>query len=156
MNDYNNEVNCSICNKPIMMLGGAYKFPAFVANGKDVMSFYNDRLFHLSCLQTAEGQKAINLAEKCLFEVSPKNRICSIGQNLITSPDNYLFITLLTSNENEILYNLNFRTFDKRNLASWSEKSEFISALMQFKTAGKWEDLSDFKYVEFLINELSC
>ncbi|QNR25598.1 hypothetical protein [Croceimicrobium hydrocarbonivorans] len=132
-----------------------YSFPAFVANAADLMSKYNDQWFHLDYLNSKEGQKAIQLAEQCILYTRPVNRICTVGGNRIMSPDNYIFIPLLTSNEKEALYKFNFLTFDRSNLGKWDKREEFIEAAKQFKNEGKWSDTSEFKFLDDLIKQMS-
>lgn len=132
-----------------------YSFPAFVANSSDLMFKYNDQSFDLDSLNSEEGQKAIQLSEQCLFNIKPVNRICTVSGNRIMSPDNYLFIPLLTSNEKEALYKFNFLTFDRNNLSKWDEREKFIETAKHFKNEGKWSDSSDFKFLDDLIEKMS-
>ncbi len=147
---------CGLCGLKLDSKKKIYSFPAFVANAGDLMFKYNDQSFHLDCLNNEEeGQKAIQLSEKCLFHIRPVNRVCIVGGNTIMNPDDYLFIPLLTSNKKEALYKFNFLTFDKNNLSKWNKKEEFLLAAKQFIDEGKWSDSSEFKFLENLMDEMS-
>jgi len=130
-----------------------YSFPAFVANAKDPLFKYGGMSFLLTSLNNEEGRKAIELSEKALFNIKPANRICKVDGKIINDPDDYLFIPLLTSDEEEELYKFNFLTFNKRNLKKWSDRIKFLKIVNKFKEQGKWSDSSEFKFLDSLINE---
>ncbi len=132
-----------------------YGFPAFVANSADLMFKYSDVVVPIDSLSTEEGQRAIKLSEECLLNIKFENKICIVGGNRIINPDDYLFIPLLTSNEDEDLYQFNFLAFDKNNIAQWDRREEFIEVAKQFKKEGKWSDLTDFKFLDNLIDQMS-
>ncbi|CAM1362409.1 conserved hypothetical protein [Tenacibaculum litopenaei] len=153
MNIIMKNFSCSICG--LKLDKDIHSFPPFVANLKDPLYKYGDTSFHSNCLENNEGKKAIELSERSLFHIKPVNRICKIDGNLITDPDDYLFIPLLTSNENEELYKFNFLTFSKKNIKKWPNGNKFIEVADDFIKEGKWLDTSEFKFLNHLIQEVS-
>ncbi len=149
-----NMMVCELCNSKLDDKREIYSFPAFVANADDPVFKYNDKSYHMDCLNNEEGQRAVFLVDECYFYTSPLNRVCEAGGNIITNPDDYLFLPLLTSNKEEALYKFNFLTFDKKNIKNWNKRVEFLSIAEQFKKEGKWVDLSDFKFLDYLINSI--
>lgn len=144
---------CPLCKQIISDHEEQYAFPAFVPNSIDPLQLVNDATCHLKCLKVHEnGRKAMDLAALFLEKISPGNRICAVGGNRIENPADYIFIDLLTSDENDPLFEYNFLTFDKNNLIRWKEREKFIKELQAFRDSGKWVDTSSYHYLDRLIN----
>ena len=133
-----------------------FSFPAFVANTQDPLYKFNDTSFDKKYLKAHPlGEKAVSLANEAILRTRPENRICAAGGNLITDPDDYIFTNLLTSDENEELYQFNFVTLDKNNLNIWNDRERFIRAAKKFKQEDKWGDIGEFEYLDRLIEEIA-
>jgi len=146
---------CSICKKVIGESDQVYLFPSFVANSKDILFFFNDASFHLSCLKNhALCEKAIQFSNIAILKGGPTNRICEAGGNIIKNYADHIFIPLLTSNENEELFNYNFVTLDKNNLMLWKNREKFICEAKKFVADGKWGDFSKYKFLDDMIKIL--
>lgn len=83
-----NKSRCPICDSPIREGEEYYLFPAFVANAKDPIFFFNDQVFHVACLQQhPSGERAISYSELRIERNRPGNRRCLISGKLIEDPD---------------------------------------------------------------------
>lgn len=151
-----NSTSCSICNNSLKENDDIYSFPAFLQNTKDPMYLFNDSSFHIDCLNNhVLGAEAIELAESFIYATRPSNRICKVGGNSIKSPDDYIFIDVLTTDKREDLYQFNLTTLDRNNLPKWLQKDEFIRVAIEFKKQDKWGDFSSYKYLDGLIEKVS-
>jgi len=50
------------------------------------------------------------------------------------------------------LSKFNFLTLNKDNIDKWDQKQAFLIAARQFNHEGKWEGLSEFNYLDYLIS----
>ncbi len=149
------ELICNLCGMSLQNEKEIYSFPAFVANAKDPMFYFNDQSFHLECLKSANGRKAIELSEKCLASIKPMNRICEVDGKLIILQEDYLFIPLLTSNEKDPLFKFNYLTFNRKNLNKWIKRNEFVYLAKKFASDDFWQDSSEYPFLDNLIKEMS-
>ena len=137
-------------------IGSIYCFPPFVANVKDLLYEFNDDCFEINYLKNhPRGELAVITAESFLINTRPNNRICTIGGNLITKSEDYIFVDLITSDKEEKLHQFNFITIDKNNLGEWDKKTEFINLLCEFQNTEKWESVKGIDYINVLIDKLS-
>lgn len=144
------------CGKELKDNEQIFSFPAFVQNTKDPFYQFNDSTFHFGCLQKhILGDRAVEFANQFVLSTRPENRICSVGGNVIRNFDDYIFIDLLTSNEQEDLYKFNFTTLDRGKLKKWNDGSRFVTTATKFKNEGKWGDLSSHKHLDNLIERIS-
>lgn len=152
----NAQSKCPLCNQIIVENEKIILFPPFVQNMKDSFYLFNDRGVHRTCLfKHPLGEQALLYLDEIIFKTRPENRRCDIGGNMIESIDNYLFIDLLTSDENEALYEFNFMTLDKRNISQWIDRFLFLNLASQFYEENKWESLTEFHYLKYLIASIS-
>lgn len=146
---------CPVCNEIINKNDDIVLFPPFVQNTNDPFYFLNDSAVHVKCLLNHElGKQALeykNIIEKM---TSPKYRICDIGGNLIKNPNDYIFFDLLTSAFEEKLSLFNFMTIDKKNIHKWNERQLFLNVAKDFISDGKWQSLSSFNYLSYLIDQI--
>lgn len=149
------KTECPICRNVIIDEESAYLFPAFINNTKDILYQFNDSAFHIECLKKHSlGNRAIEFANQFIFRTRPENRICSVGGNKIQNFDDYIFISMLTSNEREELFDFNFTTLDRNNLKQWGNRQKFIEIASKFYGDGKWGDMGAFKYLNHLIDKV--
>jgi hypothetical protein len=147
---------CPLCQKEMDDIAHLFAFQAFISNTLDPFYPFNDSVFHLECLKEHPlGNRAIKFADQFFFSTHRENRICIVGKNIIKNFEDYIFIDLLTSDEQEALYKFNFITLDRNNLEGWTDRSKFIATATKFKEENKWGDLSDFKYLDYLIEIIS-
>lgn len=146
---------CPICGKVLNNNERNFSFPAFISNTKDDLYQFNDSSFHIDCLNDhPSGDKAIRLANQFIFKIRPENRVCAVGGNVIKSYEDYIFIDLLTSNDQDELFQYNLTTLDRKNLPNWKEKDQFLMIALKFKEDNKWGDLGTSKYLDNLIEQL--
>ncbi|KMQ63108.1 hypothetical protein ACM46_14310 [Chryseobacterium angstadtii] len=133
-------------------------FPAFIPNVKDSLYLFNDTGMHHSCMEKHSlGSKVSAFLDKMIFKTRPENRICDIGGNIIDLPENYLFISLLTSDETDKLYTFNMMNIDIRNISIWPELQDFIAAAERFLEKEKWESIGSFNELEYVLEKIkSC
>jgi hypothetical protein len=145
---------CPICNEIINESDDIVMFPPFIQNVNDPFYIFNDAGVHSSCLLKHQlGNQALEYREVILEKTKPENRICDIGGNVITKPDDYIFIDLLTSDVSEELSKFNFMTIDKNNLSQWQERQLFHDTAHRFIDEGKWKSLTDFNYLLYLVDQ---
>lgn len=150
-----NQTECGICNEKITNLESIFSFPPFIQNIKDPLYQFNDSVFHINCLNKHPfGSKAIELAKKYFYSVKPENRKCIVDGEIIENFHDYIFMGVLTSNEEGELYKFNFITLNRRNLYKWKDRNDFISIAEKFIENGKWEDLTSYKYLNKLIDSI--
>lgn len=130
---------CPYCRKVISENDKAYLFPPFISNANDPFWQFNDAVFHLNCLTKHPlGKRATSFAERYFFTINPTNRICVAGKNPIAGPEDYIYINLLTSDEDEKLFSYSFLTLDRNNLSIWNDREDFISSARKFIEEKKW------------------
>ena len=151
-----NKTICCICEKVIEQ-GEVYRgFPPFISNVKDPLYFFNDASFHIECIKShPSGNRAIKFADDFIINTSPTNRRCIVDNKRIENIEDYIFMGLLTSNDNEELFEFNFTTLNKKNLNKWTHRKRFIEVAIKFELDGKWGDFTSFKYLENLIKVIS-
>lgn len=148
-----NQTECGLCNEKITDLESIFSFPPFIQNIKDPLYQFNDSVFHINCLNKHSfGKKAIELAKQYFYSVKPENRKCIVDEEIIEDVHDYIFMGVLTSNDEEDLYKFNFITLNRRNLHKWKDRADFISIAEKFIKDGKWEDLTSYKYLNKLID----
>lgn len=59
---------------------------------------------------------------------------------------------MLSSDQNEDLSKFNFLTLNKDNIDKWNQKDAFVSTARKFNQEGKWEGLTEFNYLDYLIS----
>ncbi|MFI5148372.1 MAG: hypothetical protein ACHQRM_01485 [Bacteroidia bacterium] len=115
---------------------------------------FNDAAFHQKCLdESTLGKKAMGLASICYSHLKMKR--CDAGGNKITNPHDWLFFSVLTSDENEELFRFNFFTLDRTNIKDWKGKDNFIKLALKFNEEGKWANLTAFDFLGHLIDTIN-
>lgn len=151
-----NKTVCPICHEAITDKDDYYSFPAFVINIKDPLYFFSDITCHLRCLN---GNKmalvARKYAELFIERVNPTCRKCIVTGDIISDPQNHIFIEYLTSDESNYLHQFNFIHIDKRNLNQWDKAKDFKNALIALKKSGLWEEVANSNYLSRLIEVIS-
>ncbi len=101
------------------------------------------------------GPTAIDYAEEFKNKVQPASRRCVIGGNLITDPDDHIFIDLLTSDRSSFLHQFNFTHIDKRNLIGWEEREKLIDQIIKVYKSDTEKGPGEERYLRNLIEQLS-
>ncbi|WP_449397594.1 hypothetical protein [Chryseobacterium wanjuense] len=150
-----NQTECGICNEKITDLENIFSFPPFIQNIKDPLYQFNDSTFHINCLNKHPlGKKAIELAKQYFHNIRPENRKCIVDGKIIENYQDYIFIDVLTSNEQEELYKFNLITLNRNNLQKWKDRNDFLCIAEKYINDGKWEDLTSYKYLNKLIDSI--
>lgn len=144
---------CPLCNKVLTKMEEYLLFPPFTGNKKEPLFIFNDGGVHVKCLNEHPlGKDAL-----LYLEMYHNNRNAvhfGIGTNgqFIKERKNRLSWTLLTSDPNEDLFKFNFYIVDETRLSEWVEREEFIKVARRFNQEGKWEGLTEFNLLDFLID----
>ena len=146
---------CPLCGNVIKEEDEIIMFPPFVQNTKDSFYIFNDSGVHIKCIKLYESKERLfKYLDKIIYKTKPGNRYCDIGGGKIKTIEDYLFIDLLTSDEKEALSNFNFMSIDKQNINKWSNKNIFLKEAKKFIKDNKWDSLTEFNYLEYLIKEI--
>jgi hypothetical protein len=146
---------CPLCGNILEEKQELQAFPPLTSNKKDSFYTFSDAGFHKECFENHPlSTKISTYYEKASEKTRPNNRFCEIANTLITQPENFFFIDLLTSDENEALSQFNCLLFDKENLKDWKEKDHFLTLAKDFLAKGKWQAFDKFNYLEWLINQV--
>lgn len=104
---------------------------------------------HVECLN---GSK---LKNKLLYHIQKydemlllSNNKCMVDGNEILNPRHILFFGLLTSDENEPLYDFNYLVFNINNIQDWVDLRDLLLLLGSFLQKGNgkgWEDSINLK-----------
>lgn len=147
-----NQTKCKICDRKINTLEDFFSFPPFIQNTKDPFYKFNDSTFHLNCLNKHSlGKKAMELAKQYFYNTRPENRRCIVDGKIVDNYNDYIFIDVLTSNEEENLYKFNLITLNRNNVTKWGDRNNFLCIARKFLDDGKWSDLTSYKYLNKLI-----
>jgi hypothetical protein len=148
-----NTVNCALCNKPINSTDKSLSFPNLTSNIIDPLYLISDNLVHEKCFDTFKFKIIV---EELLDELEKKRpsleSICIIDNKIINNPKDIIFFGLLTSDKSEKLYSFNFTVISKLNLLEWENKNYFIFLMKKFIEENKWKSLTDFNYLNYLLN----
>lgn len=123
---------CSLCDKPMEKGSDLISFPQFVQNRKDSLFPFSDNVFHANCFKEHPLSEA---AERILeikdSKIIPGKYICDICNHKIIHPDEYLSLGLLTSNENNALYEFNFFQSHKSCFSKCGTKQKILELLKE-------------------------
>ena len=78
------------------------------------------------------------VAEQGIKALAPKNRICVVCSQDITSPDDYIFIGYLGDPAEEPLGKFNFTTLHKSHGGQWAGRDEFLALVQTAVDDGRW------------------
>ncbi|WPQ60531.1 hypothetical protein SIO70_19465 [Chitinophaga sancti] len=118
---------CPICGK-VIIAAEAYLFPPFVSNRKEPLDFFNDKVFHKSCLLTHP------LAEKAIqFTKVPMPFVCKLTEEPIWPGEEIFGFGLVTSDENSPAYALNFAYIKKEAFYKWEQRDAVLAELKRLE-----------------------
>ena len=110
----------------------------FVANEYDPLHLFHDGAVHMDCVRRYPlGQMALAMHDALLVSAAPQNRRCSISGQLITNPERYVGMGLLTSDPDDQLYRFNFAQFDLAAMMDWLERKVLAALLGDALTYGR-------------------
>jgi hypothetical protein len=146
---------CPLCKKVLDESSRYLMFPPLVSNVLDTLFIFSDSGVHADCLD-ADPRKALLLQHAALYYESlpPAGVVCITDGQLIDGPGNLLSWGLLTSDKEEELYRYNFISLNRKNIHYWQEKDRFVSVAEKFLQEGKWESLTDFNLLVYIIKKL--
>jgi hypothetical protein len=120
-----------------------------MGNKKDPMFIFSDNGIHNDCLNNHPFSKMALLYREKYHEDIGRLRLKKIEDRKKCTP-----FGLLTSYPKEDLSKFNFLTLSEDDLKSWKQKDEFINIARRFIQEGKWEGLTEFNYLDYLINKV--
>lgn len=142
-------MKCPLCGQPINRGDEYIMFGPFVANENDPLWLFSDGVFHAACVHRHPlGTKAVALHEE--FVRRGVDRRCSISGALVTDPNRYLGLGVLTSEVNDPLYRFNFARFDRVALADWPERKTIAAMLGDALASGRMKG----KGIEWLYRQI--
>jgi len=147
---------CPLCNKILNNAEEYILFPPFIGNKKDPLFIFSDNGVHVKCLNEHPlGKHALLYLEKYDANIqSVKSGISTSGE-VISNPANIIAFGLLTSDATEDLFKFNYFILNKANISEWKQRDEFIRIAARFNQEGKWEGITEFNYLDYLINLLN-
>jgi len=77
-----------------------------------------------------------------------------VNNERISNHKDALFIFLLTSDENEPLFQYNFCVLNRVKIKDWKDKPILIQEIKKFINSGKWKSMGNPSYLERLLEEL--
>lgn len=126
-------------------------FSPLVVNELDPLSVFSDAVFHAACVHKHPlGSKALSMYSELRAKTSPSNRRCIASGRLITEPDRYIGVGILTSDEKDPLYCFNFAQFDRAALVSWPGRKQLAALLADALESGRLKG----KGVEWLRSQI--
>jgi hypothetical protein len=144
-------MSCPLCGQPIKPDEERTLFSPFVANENDPLRVFHDGVFHTVCVRKHPlGPKALAMQDELLKKTAPQNRRCSISGRMITDPDRYLSMGVLTSDPNDPLYRFNFAQFDRVALADWPERKTLAGLICDALASGRMKG----KAIEWLHQQI--
>ncbi|NSL90788.1 hypothetical protein ECE50_028450 [Chitinophaga sp. Mgbs1] len=149
---------CMICGEVLNKDKPYTGFPAFTANRRDPLYFFNDAALHECCLQQhPDGRRALMVCEEAIRNLPASPHICVVDKQVITSYRKVISFGLLSSDQQEPLAAFNFIILNRDNLCRWPAKALFIKQAVDFISKGKWECAAPRDYLQELIDDcLSC
>jgi hypothetical protein len=149
---FENHSKCSLCEQVLNNSNQYILYPPFMNNTKDKLFIFSDSGVHLECLTKNKFGNISLLFRKKYYESMPSiNSICNIDGNLIKYPTDIISFGLLTSDITEELFEFNFWTVNKKNLAQWDSREKFKNSLKKFDEENKWKGVTEFNYLQYLI-----
>jgi hypothetical protein len=144
-------MTCPLCGKPMHANQERISFSPFVVNELDPLWIFSDGVFHAECVRNHPlGNKAVATHEELRAKTSPQNRRCVVSGKLISEPDHYLGVGILTSDPSDPLYRFNSAQFDRAALADWPERKTFVGLLAEALSSGRMKG----KGIEWLLRQL--
>lgn len=133
---------CPLCNKILQQGEDITGFAAFMPNAADLLYVFNDAGMHTACVKAHTlGQQALEYMNEYVNGGAPAERKCVVTGDTIGSPDDFVFIPMLTSDKNEPLYKYRFTTLNRRHISAWPEREFVLRELRKFKVSDKWQQL---------------
>jgi hypothetical protein len=147
------ETICPLCGKPILEEDKVELFMNFVPNMLDRISVFSDSAVHIDCLNMHPLKNDALFFKNMAYQNRPSlNSICIVDGKPISNKGDTIFFGLLTSDKNEELFKFNFLTLNKRNVPNWNQREEFICLAINFKNMGKWKSLTEFNFLDYLVD----
>ena len=150
-----NTSKCPLCGDVLSKDKPYRLFPPLTNNTLDPLYILSDAGAHLHCLTKPHHKKLMELYNAVARSIMPPAQmLCRVDGKRIQSPDNLLFIGILTSNKLEPLYQFNNIALNKQNICLWKDKPQFLMHARNYLNAGKWVAATEFNYLEYLITEI--
>ncbi|RBL92283.1 hypothetical protein [Chitinophaga flava] len=147
---------CPLCEEVLDERNAYTMFPPLCGNAKEALYIFSDAAVHVDCLQKHPLCEMALSARNQMDEHRPSPAsVCLVDGKIITDRHDIVFIGLLTSDPSEDLHRFNFLTLNRNNIAHWEDRDEFLTAVKQFSSDGKWEQEGPFNYLVYIINELT-
>ncbi len=145
-----NLTRCPICGEFLTSQKKYILIPPLISNERDELFLLSDTGVHLDCLDKYYLKKKLFKHIELLDDYRDRMKLAFTIHN----PAEIIGFNLLTSNENEDLYEFNYFILLKKDIQEWRNLSNFRTIVDDFLNRGKWKGLNDFNYLEFLLNQL--
>lgn len=156
---FEGQSTCPICDAVLDRNKAFILVPAMMGNAKDPLFVFNDEGIHVECLNNHKFKNKLQQHIRLYNEHMPPSKLkCVIDGEIIGSPEKLLFFGLLTSDETEELYAFNYLSFNLDNIGEWKELDRFLSVSEKFLSEDKWEGLTEFNELRYIIAKIkkSC
>ena len=126
---------CDVCSRTIGEGEDVLGVPPLISNSLDPLFKYNDRVFHVGCMEgTPDFQKLVSLIT--LWEDRSRDKVSFLSGKVITSPDDFFILPYL--GEAARLARFSFRVCSKYDLSKWDGLPALIEGLDDLQSSGAW------------------
>ena len=134
------KTRCGICGNVIGDADEATMFGTFVPNVFDPLLLFNDAPLHTSCFRAHPlAGEATRRWDEQQERASFGRRMCDACNEEILRPDDWLFVSHLTSDSSDPLYRFNYRHLHRSHVTSWPEREVLESLLRPRVEAGEFK-----------------
>lgn len=141
---------CPLCKAVLNSTKEFRMTPPITGNTQDALFELSDAGIHIDCLDKNPLKERL-LHHIDLYRESLELREglrCHVDGEQITDPREAIFLSLLTSDQTQELYQYNYLTFNKKNIKVWVAYNHFVQVCERFLSEGKWQGLESFNMLE--------
>jgi hypothetical protein len=131
-------ISCSICGNPVYE--NARTFLPFVYNQYDPLYIFYDAIVHNECfLKHPMASKCLEMYQELNDKMGPGKRSCNICSLKIASPEDYIGLACLSSDETNPLYRYNFTQYHKSCFEMSGVGQAIRSIISGLEESGHWK-----------------
>ncbi|PWV55755.1 hypothetical protein [Chitinophaga sp. S165] len=143
---------CVICKCKLQEFEDIIMFPPLISNINDRIYPFSDSGVHKKCLTRHPLAADVIHYREQYDQFNNKRPIIDVEGNIIENPREIISWGLLTSDPSEELHRYNFLTLNRKRIANWTERENFLMTAKRYVSDGKWKSYGDFNLLEYLIN----
>ena len=146
----NNKSECALCGKTINTHHKYIAFPAFVGNTIDPLFILNDAIVHEKCFESFAYYKEMQKIQEIMDSVRKRGYTCMVCKEQIINPDELISFGYITYDQEDPLFELNYKFVHKTCIHNREVFFEYIDRLQQLRDVKKWVGTG----IQYLIDEL--